>query len=164
MHGLAISSGDYGDVGVGGLATAGGIGFLGRKHGLTIDHVLAAELVLADGTLLRVDADAHPDLFWAIRGRRQLRHRHGVRTRRPPAGRGHPLDDVLRRQRRGPLLERYGELVERCEHPSCRLASVEADEQARDDVCRLLSRLLRHDEIPGDEMNSLSSVTTSGTR
>jgi FAD/FMN-containing dehydrogenase len=67
-HGLAMSSGDYGDVGVGGLATTGGIGFLVRKHGLTIDHVVAAELVLADGTFVRTDADNHPDLFWAIRG------------------------------------------------------------------------------------------------
>ena len=47
--GLAISSGDYGDVGVGGLVTAGGQGFLARSYGLTLDHVVAAELVLADG-------------------------------------------------------------------------------------------------------------------
>ena len=67
-HGLAISSGDYGDVGVGGLATAGGIGFLARKHGLTIDHVVAAELVLADGRVVRADAEEHPDLLWAVRG------------------------------------------------------------------------------------------------
>jgi hypothetical protein len=67
-HGLAMSSGDYGDVGVGGLATAGGIGLLGRKHGLTIDHLVAAELVLADGTAVRADAEREPDLFWALRG------------------------------------------------------------------------------------------------
>ena len=67
-HGLGMSSGDYGDVGVGGLATAGGIGWLSRKHGLTIDHVVAAEIVLADGRQLRVDKDNHPDLFWAVRG------------------------------------------------------------------------------------------------
>ncbi|HET6547958.1 MAG TPA: LLM class flavin-dependent oxidoreductase [Solirubrobacter sp.] len=67
-HGLAMSSGDYGDVGVGGLATAGGIGFLARRHGLTIDHVTAAELVLADGTPIRASQDEHPDLFWALRG------------------------------------------------------------------------------------------------
>jgi len=63
-----MSSGDYGDVGVGGLATTGGIGFLARRHGLTIDHVVAAELVLADGTLVRADADTRPDLLWAVRG------------------------------------------------------------------------------------------------
>ncbi|MFF0223318.1 LLM class flavin-dependent oxidoreductase [Streptomyces sp. NPDC004629] len=67
-HGLAISSGDYGDVGVGGLATAGGLGFLARRYGLTIDHITAAEIVVADGRRLRVDADHHSDLFWAIRG------------------------------------------------------------------------------------------------
>ncbi|MEU0180948.1 LLM class flavin-dependent oxidoreductase [Streptomyces sp. NPDC006207] len=67
-YGLAMSSGDYGDVGVGGLATAGGIGYLARKYGLTIDHVNAAEIVVADGRKLRVDAGHHPDLFWAIRG------------------------------------------------------------------------------------------------
>jgi hypothetical protein len=63
-----MSSGDYGDVGVGGLATAGGLGFLARGHGLTIDHVTAAELVLADGSAVRADADTHPDLLWAVRG------------------------------------------------------------------------------------------------
>jgi alkanesulfonate monooxygenase SsuD/methylene tetrahydromethanopterin reductase-like flavin-dependent oxidoreductase (luciferase family)/FAD/FMN-containing dehydrogenase len=67
-HGLGMSSGDYGDVGVGGLATTGGIGFLGRRHGLTIDHVTAAEIVLADGTLVRADAGQDADLFWAVRG------------------------------------------------------------------------------------------------
>lgn len=67
-HGLGMTSGDYGDVGVGGLATAGGIGFLARKHGLTIDHVTAVEVVLADGTAVRADADHHADLFWALRG------------------------------------------------------------------------------------------------
>ncbi|SIN41285.1 LLM class flavin-dependent oxidoreductase [Micromonospora cremea] len=67
-YGLAMSSGDYGDVGVGGLATAAGVGYLVRKYGLTIDHIVAAEIVTADGSLLRVDAHHHPDLFWAIRG------------------------------------------------------------------------------------------------
>jgi alkanesulfonate monooxygenase SsuD/methylene tetrahydromethanopterin reductase-like flavin-dependent oxidoreductase (luciferase family)/FAD/FMN-containing dehydrogenase len=67
-HGLAISSGDYGDVGVGGLATAGGIGFLGRRHGLTIDRLAAAEVVLADGSVVRADGEANPDLLWALRG------------------------------------------------------------------------------------------------
>jgi alkanesulfonate monooxygenase SsuD/methylene tetrahydromethanopterin reductase-like flavin-dependent oxidoreductase (luciferase family) len=66
--GLAMSSGDFGDVGVGGLATAGGIGFLARKFGLTIDHVTAAELVLADGRIVRADASENPDLLWAVRG------------------------------------------------------------------------------------------------
>jgi FAD/FMN-containing dehydrogenase len=67
-YGLAISSGDDGGVGVGGLATAGGIGLLTRARGLTIDNVRAVELVLADGTFVRADARQHSDLFWAMRG------------------------------------------------------------------------------------------------
>jgi FAD/FMN-containing dehydrogenase len=67
-HGLAISSGDSGDVGVGGLATTGGIGLMGRAHGLTIDRLRSAELVTADGTVHRVSDHESPDLFWAIRG------------------------------------------------------------------------------------------------
>ena len=67
-HGWALSSGDYGAVGVGGLATAGGIGWLAREHGLTIDHVRAVEVVLADGTIERVDAATDAALFWAMRG------------------------------------------------------------------------------------------------
>ena len=67
-HGLATGFGDAGSVGLGGITLAGGIGFLVRKHGMTIDDLLAAEVVTADGQLLRVDAEHHPDLFWAIRG------------------------------------------------------------------------------------------------
>ncbi len=67
-HGWALSSGDYGGVGVGGLATAGGIGFLAREHGLTIDHLRGATIVLADGSIVRASDDENPDLFWAIRG------------------------------------------------------------------------------------------------
>ena len=66
-HRLAISSGDHGNVGVGGLATAGGIGWLVRQYGLTIDHVRAATVVLPSGELVRADA-ANPDLLWAVRG------------------------------------------------------------------------------------------------
>jgi hypothetical protein len=67
-HGLAVGFGDTGSVGVGGITLGGGVGFLSRKHGLTIDSLLAAEIVTADGGLLRVDDESHPDLFWAIRG------------------------------------------------------------------------------------------------
>src|SRR5690606_17127009 len=67
-HGWAISSGDYGGVGVGGLATTGGIGFLAREHGLTIDRLRAVEVVLADGSSVRADAEHHAELFWAVRG------------------------------------------------------------------------------------------------
>jgi FAD/FMN-containing dehydrogenase len=67
-HGLAIGFGDTGSVGLGGLALGGGVGYLVRKYGLTIDNLLAAEIVTADGELHHVDADHEPDLFWAIRG------------------------------------------------------------------------------------------------
>lgn len=67
-HGLVIGFGDAGSVGVGGITLGGGIGFLVRKFGMTIDSVLAAEVVTADGRDLRVDAEHEPDLFWAIRG------------------------------------------------------------------------------------------------
>ena len=67
-HGLVVGFGDSGSVGVGGITLGGGIGFLVRKLGLTIDSLLGAEVVTADGRHLRVDAERHPDLFWAIRG------------------------------------------------------------------------------------------------
>jgi FAD/FMN-containing dehydrogenase len=67
-HGLATGFGDTGSVGIGGITLGGGVGYLVRKHGLTIDDLLAAELVTADGRLLKVDVETHPDLFWAIRG------------------------------------------------------------------------------------------------
>ncbi|HEU5205960.1 MAG TPA: FAD-binding oxidoreductase [Candidatus Limnocylindrales bacterium] len=67
-HGLATGFGDTGSVGIGGITLGGGVGYLGRLHGLTIDNVLAAEIVTADGRLRRIDAEHEPDLFWAIRG------------------------------------------------------------------------------------------------
>ena len=67
-HGLATGFGDAGSVGIGGIALGGGVGFLTRKHGLTIDSLLEAEVVTASGEILRVDEENHPDLFWAIRG------------------------------------------------------------------------------------------------
>ncbi|MFL6272595.1 MAG: FAD-binding oxidoreductase [Actinomycetes bacterium] len=67
-HGLATGFGDTASVGIGGLTLGGGVGFLVRRHGLTIDNLLAAEIVTADGRVLQVDAETHPDLFWAIRG------------------------------------------------------------------------------------------------
>ncbi|MFI6633082.1 LLM class flavin-dependent oxidoreductase [Nonomuraea fuscirosea] len=67
-HGWALSSGDYGGVGVGGLATSGGIGWLVREHGLTVDHLRAVDLVLADGTRVRADEEENAELFWGVRG------------------------------------------------------------------------------------------------
>jgi FAD/FMN-containing dehydrogenase len=67
-HGLVTGFGDTGSVGVGGITLGGGVGYLVRRFGLTIDDLLGAEVVTADAEVLRLDADAHPDLFWAIRG------------------------------------------------------------------------------------------------
>ena len=67
-RGLVTGFGDAGSVGVGGITLAGGIGFLIRKHGLTIDDLLAAEIVTADSELVEASEDSEPDLFWAIRG------------------------------------------------------------------------------------------------
>jgi FAD/FMN-containing dehydrogenase len=67
-HGLVIGFGDTGSVGIGGITVGGGVGFLARKFGLTIDNVLAADVVTAGGKLVRADDEHEPDLFWAIRG------------------------------------------------------------------------------------------------
>jgi FAD/FMN-containing dehydrogenase len=67
-HGFATGFGDTGTVGIGGITLGGGVGYLSRKFGLTIDSLLAADMVLADGRQVRVDSQNHPDLFWAIRG------------------------------------------------------------------------------------------------
>lgn len=67
-HGLAVGFGDTGSVGVSGITLGGGIGYLSRAHGLTVDNLLAADVVLADGRVVRADAEQHPDLFWGLRG------------------------------------------------------------------------------------------------
>src|SRR3954449_7218552 len=89
-HGLATAFGDTGSVGIGGITLAGGIGFLVRKHGLTVDSLLAAEIVTADGRLRRVDAHTEPELFWALRGGGG---NFGVVTRLQY--RLHPVDTIL---------------------------------------------------------------------
>ncbi|SKC71366.1 FAD-binding oxidoreductase [Krasilnikoviella flava] len=67
-HGLATPFGDTGTVGVGGITLGGGVGLLSRSLGMTIDSLLGAEVVTADGQVVLTDADREPDLFWALRG------------------------------------------------------------------------------------------------
>ena len=68
QHQLIVGFGDSGSVGIGGLTLGGGMGYMLRKHGLTIDSLLAAELVTANGEIIVADASHHADLFWALRG------------------------------------------------------------------------------------------------
>ncbi|WDZ83486.1 FAD-binding oxidoreductase [Micromonospora cathayae] len=89
-HDLVTGFGDTDSVSLGGITVGGGIGYLVRKHGLSVDSLLAAEVVTADGELRRVDADNEPDLFWAIRGGGG---NFGVLTRLK--FRLHPLGNIL---------------------------------------------------------------------
>src|SRR5438477_7534521 len=89
-HALAIGFGDTGSVGIGGITLGGGAGYLVRKLGLTIDDLLAVEVVTADGEHRLADADHNADLFWALRGGGG---NFGVATRFK--FRAHPVDQVV---------------------------------------------------------------------
>lgn len=67
-YGLAVPFGDAGSVGLGGITLGGGIGYLVRKHGLTIDNLLGIEMVTADGQIIQATETENPELFWALRG------------------------------------------------------------------------------------------------
>jgi len=68
VYGLATTGGVVGTTGIAGLTLGGGLGWLMPKYGLALDNLLSADMVLADGSIVRASADEHPDLFWAIRG------------------------------------------------------------------------------------------------
>jgi len=68
VHGLATTGGVVGSTGLAGLTLGGGLGWLMTKYGLALDNLRSAEMVLADGSIVRAAADENPDLFWAIRG------------------------------------------------------------------------------------------------
>lgn len=67
-YGLALTTGDAASVGLGGLTLGGGIGFMARQYGLTVDNLLSVELVTARGDVVRASKDEHSELFWALRG------------------------------------------------------------------------------------------------
>ena len=101
-HGLATGFGDTGSVGIGGITLGGGVGFLVRKHSLTIDNLLAAELVTADGRILEVDANHHPGAVLGDPGwRGELRGGHPPAVPAPRAGLDRGRDAAAARDHRG---------------------------------------------------------------
>jgi FAD/FMN-containing dehydrogenase len=103
QHGLTVPVGIIGTTGVGGLTLGGGVGHLTRAAGLTIDNLVAATVVLADGSIVQTDSDRAPDLFWALRGGGG---NFGVVTQF--SFRCHPITTVLA----GPVLYDIGDAAE----------------------------------------------------
>ena len=89
-HGVTIPAGCGTTVGIAGLTLGGGLGIMGRRHGLLCDSLAAATIVLADGRTVTCSDDEHPDLFWALRGAGngalRRRHRAGLRDARASPG------------------------------------------------------------------------------
>ena len=134
--GLATPFGDHGTVAVGGIALGGGIGWLVRRDGLTIDSLRAVELVTADGEQLVASEDDHPDLFWALRGGGG---NFGVVTRLKLALR--PIDTVLH----GTILLRSS--------PATIVRLLEMAHAAPDELTMMpgLMVIPPMDEVPADE-------------
>jgi FAD/FMN-containing dehydrogenase len=80
-RGRTIPAGCGPTVGIAGLTVGGGLGLLGRRHGLTCDALVGAQVALAGGRRVDCDADQEPELFWALRGRRAVRRGHFARHR-----------------------------------------------------------------------------------